>query len=294
MCIIPHRRSTVHPVSALACSAFLLLGWVQSADAKFFLITYGEQVADIGPVATEQLSEVRSLTNSPSVRVGYCYQGIGLFWINFWTWSGTFCLYDDQNNVWTLNETSAQMFSGQLGQQMSPPWTYHFPPGLGVFFLAALGVVGKMAYDYRQLYSERPVDTAAVDAVAQRSGVIKPVKPPRQPDKPRRPTIQEDFSLQQERDEESSAGSTMTRLVSKGELEETLKNPLYRQAVKMVLEESSSLSGLSTDPSQRPIELKKGLDYLIEHGFERSIARPRLMAAVRAVARAQRKRLTGQ
>jgi len=104
------------------------------ASAKFFMITTGETISD-----------VRSgKDGNKSVKIGYKYDYAGLFWIDFWTWDGGYCVYEGTNFRPITAEQAAQLL-GKSPREISPPFLYRFPLGLlivaGFVLLAVIGKV---------------------------------------------------------------------------------------------------------------------------------------------------------
>src|SRR2546430_1958036 len=74
--------------------------WPAMAPAAV-LITRGEtikHVADIPSPAKENLSADLQIIAKRNVQpaVGFAYKYWGIFWIDFWTWDGRFCIYEDR------------------------------------------------------------------------------------------------------------------------------------------------------------------------------------------------------
>ena len=77
-------RCLRHSVAALV--VYVLFS-PSEASAKFFLITTGETISDVGS----------GKDGNKSVKIGYKYDYAGLFWIDFWTWGGEYCVYEGTN-----------------------------------------------------------------------------------------------------------------------------------------------------------------------------------------------------
>jgi hypothetical protein len=95
------------------------LHWSPSeAKAEFFPITHGNHIPHLGDVK-----------NGPPGQVRYKYDHLGVFWINFWTWDGRYCLYQDKMH-WSLTQAEAARLLGVTTSDIAPPFWYRFPFGL--------------------------------------------------------------------------------------------------------------------------------------------------------------------
>jgi hypothetical protein len=102
-----------------------------AAQACPVLITRGETVTDMGRVQPQFHG-----ANLPSTQVGYKYGHFGVFWVDLWTWDGTWCLHSG-NRYWALKPAQAAELLGKTEAQLHPPFLYRFPPGL----LIATGLI---------------------------------------------------------------------------------------------------------------------------------------------------------
>ena len=120
-------------IVSAALVAVLTLSLTSTAHAKRggpMLITYGDNVTHLGDVAPEHQEEIFA-TAGPSAKVGLWHNEFGLFWMNIWTWSPEYVVYDDNNNVYELEDKAhAADLMGVEESAITTPWTYTFPPGL--------------------------------------------------------------------------------------------------------------------------------------------------------------------
>src|SRR4051812_38692958 len=79
------RRLPMRPILPLTVVVLLLLP--ATLQARFLVSTGGSTVQYVG----DPLSADASLP--PGSSVGYRYDCVGLFWVDFWTWDGGYCLY---------------------------------------------------------------------------------------------------------------------------------------------------------------------------------------------------------
>lgn len=118
----------------------------QAAEAKF-LLTTGDEIHDFGEVAA------KSPNGEPTLKVGYIYEYYGLFWINFWTSGGQYCVYRTEEEGYM--PVPKEMAEGMLGRELSKPFWYRFPAGWlilaigGVLFIAG-ALIGKAKGEHEE------------------------------------------------------------------------------------------------------------------------------------------------
>ena len=67
-----------------------------TAEAKgFLLITYGDDISKVADIPPEQLEGVKQATGATNPLIGYKYNQFGIFFLNIWTWSGDYVIYED-------------------------------------------------------------------------------------------------------------------------------------------------------------------------------------------------------
>jgi hypothetical protein len=125
------------PLRLLFTLAALLFALTGEAQAKKVpkLFTFGDDFYDLGTPKAGMLQGASS-----DVKVGYHCQAFGLFWVNIFTWSGEFCLYEgsglETKKYQPITESEAAEFLGV--SKVGKPWNYSFPPGM----LIIIGLVG--------------------------------------------------------------------------------------------------------------------------------------------------------
>lgn len=117
----------------------LVLLYPSRADARrggIIVITHGEVVKHVGDVVDDLKAEVREATGSAAVpSVGFVYSAFGVFWLDFWTWDGKYCLYSG-DTYWDLDPEQSAELLGISQSELSKPFVYTCPPGL----LVVLGI----------------------------------------------------------------------------------------------------------------------------------------------------------
>lgn len=135
-------KRAVGLLPVLVCLLFVFAP--QRAEARrrgILIINTGDDVSHVGDVGPAAQEFVREATGKSGCKVGYVYSRFGIFWINVWTWGGRYCLYDDANNVWELNEAQATEI---LGHAPSKPFWYSCPPACPILLvIVGVMVVGK-------------------------------------------------------------------------------------------------------------------------------------------------------
>jgi hypothetical protein len=121
---------TLRVVSALI-TAFLFIPTEASAKGVI-LITHGDTITHLGD--PPQQPEKPDST----VKVGFKSSYGGLFWMDFWTWGGEFCLYEG-NNYEPIDRATAARLLGKPENELKEPFLYRFP--LGLLILAVLAVL---------------------------------------------------------------------------------------------------------------------------------------------------------
>jgi len=86
------------------------------------LVTWGESISHIGD-AGPQAQQTHGGT-----KVGYRYDYFGIFWIDFWTHGGTFCVYDEKRYA-PLPPAEAARLLGTSDSSLSSPFLYKVPLG---------------------------------------------------------------------------------------------------------------------------------------------------------------------
>ncbi len=112
------------------------LGVPQTAEAgKLMLITRGDQIRELTPTPGAP-----NLVRIDGLKVGYVNSYGGLFWIDFWTWCGQYCVYaaDNQRECQVVPPGVAATMLGVPEDQLPTPFFYRFP--LGLIVLAGLAV----------------------------------------------------------------------------------------------------------------------------------------------------------
>jgi hypothetical protein len=106
----------------------LLLGASRS-EARLMIFTSGTTVKPIGEVVNKEGGQ--GLKNMPAgLGVGYCYNYAGLFWIEFWTWGGSYCLHEPNRRPIRISREQAAALLDRDAETLEKPFAYKYPPGL--------------------------------------------------------------------------------------------------------------------------------------------------------------------
>ena len=100
----------------------LLSPGIASAKRGIVLITRGETITPLGTAS------VKGPNPNGVVSVGYKYEYFGVFWVDFWTWDGTHCVYEGDRYA-PITAAQAAEFMGVPESSMSPPIMYRIPLG---------------------------------------------------------------------------------------------------------------------------------------------------------------------
>jgi hypothetical protein len=141
------------PHGTLFVRALLLMAafWFAPSAAQAIpcLITHGDTISRVG-----EGPRVFEGKEVPATSVGYKYSSFGVFWIDLWTWGGTYCLYEGKR-CWKLEPADAARYLGKQESDLSPPFLYTFPLGLLIL------VPGVILYYGVQLFYKPPPDPVA-------------------------------------------------------------------------------------------------------------------------------------
>ena len=120
----------------LAFAALLIGAGEAHAKRVPKLYTFGPAHSEIGPIRMEALNAMpgaqrRQLEAMRVDTVGFHYKHFGLFWLDIWSWSGKFTVYNKLNEV-PLEATPAQAAAllGIKESELKKPLSYHLPWGL--------------------------------------------------------------------------------------------------------------------------------------------------------------------
>jgi hypothetical protein len=114
----------------------------QVAEAKgIVLITRGDSIAHVGDLPAATAAQIRQEIGK-DLAVGFKYSYAGVFWLDFWTWGGEYCLFEDMNYDPLTPDKAAELL-GISTSQLGRPWQYNYP--LGLIILIAIGVIALAA-----------------------------------------------------------------------------------------------------------------------------------------------------
>ena len=124
----------------LVVCALALVLHPSHAEAKgFMLVTYGDSVFHVARVPEDQKPFIRQVFKQDA-QVGYHYDYFGVFWLDFWTWGGQWCLYNG-NRYWTLTPQQAAIVLKTKPEDLRKPYLYTFPLGLSIVGVLFGGLV---------------------------------------------------------------------------------------------------------------------------------------------------------
>lgn len=114
----------------------LLLLYFPPTVKADFLITYGETVNFAGDLAKS--------TNTKQ-KVGFKYSYFGFFWLDLWTWDGSYCIYEPTSIIShkifkVIDLQEAARITGKNESEFGKPFLYKYP--LGLFLIIIVGLFG--------------------------------------------------------------------------------------------------------------------------------------------------------
>ncbi|MFO0848496.1 MAG: hypothetical protein U0871_08065 [Gemmataceae bacterium] len=113
-------RHQVCPYGLVAVACALLSAG--DATAGLVLITRGDRVVHLGDVSPQMRAEYKVS------RVGYKYSYVGVFWVDLWTFEGTYCVYD-ADRYGPIEPAAAAFLLGRSDDVPARPFFYLCPLG---------------------------------------------------------------------------------------------------------------------------------------------------------------------
>jgi hypothetical protein len=155
---------------------------VEEAQAKRIpkLYTFGPATSEMGTISKEVLDglppEQRAeLEKLGADRVGFFYQHFGLFWLDIWSWSGKYTVYNHvKEQHYEISDADAAALLGIDEKKLSKPLSYHIPWGTVLILgLLAIRIVPRLIAKRR--YQRQMTQQPAIPAWSP-----PPVAPPEQ------------------------------------------------------------------------------------------------------------------
>jgi hypothetical protein len=146
--------------------AAIILAHPSAGEAKVILITYGDTINRLGEISVQ--GRPKDIPANLQLTVGFKYHYGGVFWLDFITSDGTFCVYEGDRYFPITKAEAAQML-GKPESELSEPFWYRFPPGWIV--AAAIILIGVVAgvHNHRK---KKQVEQLLMDARYQRATEI--------------------------------------------------------------------------------------------------------------------------
>jgi hypothetical protein len=139
------------------CALAVALAAHSTSQAGVVLITRGETISHVGNIT----AKARPNEVPPGISgVGFKYWYGGLFWVDFFTSDGTFCVYQDKT-FWPITQAQAAELLGIPESELSAPFWYRFPPGW--FIVGAIVAIAVVA-GIRQRKKTKEVNELVGDA----------------------------------------------------------------------------------------------------------------------------------
>jgi hypothetical protein len=164
------RRGSLCLVTLLLGIGFFLPSRARAAG--IILITHGKTVNHVADIPAPHHAFIQKETG-PGVAIGYSYSYWGIFWLDFWTWGGEYCLYRDKT-VWKVPpEFLAQITGKSSVDELGKPFPYKFPLGLvilvGIVALSVPASIVRKAPErkLRRLFAD-PRYQKALDIIRER------------------------------------------------------------------------------------------------------------------------------
>ncbi|MDX2037545.1 MAG: hypothetical protein SFX72_12910 [Isosphaeraceae bacterium] len=122
---------------ALPVLATLALFSSSRADAGAIVVTYGDRITHLGDASAQSLPEVAG------GKVGYKHGYWGVFWVDLWTHSGTFCVYQGER-YHPISRAEAAQLLGKREDELWTPILYTIPLGWPILgaIIGVFAIVG--------------------------------------------------------------------------------------------------------------------------------------------------------
>jgi hypothetical protein len=115
--------------------AYALLSPSTASAKGFVLVTWGETISHVGDVSSPNKQ------NPGPNKIGYKSSYFGVFWIDLWTWGGTYCVYEGKRYGPIQPAEAARLLSKQESE-LSTPFLYRVPLGWLIFGpLIVIGII---------------------------------------------------------------------------------------------------------------------------------------------------------
>lgn len=136
---------------AISIPATLLVLFVTSPRAAAGNAFGGESITHVGDGGHE------AWMIGKSQDVGYKYESVAAFWLDLWTWGGTYCVYQRFENKYVpISKADAARLLKKPEAELQPPLSYRYPPGLLVF--GPLVLIAAIVSLFKK--PDKPADTA--------------------------------------------------------------------------------------------------------------------------------------
>ena len=120
------RQGTLSVMLLALLAGFFLSPSEAHARRGIVVITSGDHIAHVANFPSEAESQLRQETGH-TVQLGYYYSHFGVFWVDIWTWGGTYCVYEGDNYEPLEYEQAVALMGGS---SISKPFFYSCPPGM--------------------------------------------------------------------------------------------------------------------------------------------------------------------
>jgi len=148
------------------------------ASAGAVLVTWGDTISHVGEVSPQNRQ------NLGVNKVGYKWGYWGVFWIDLWTHSGTYCVYEGKRYN-PIQPAEAARLLGKSENELSTPFLYRVPLGWLIFGpLLVIGIIGaavnkETSNEIGPVFQDPRYQTAlnvVSEQYAQQSAVITPAQ----------------------------------------------------------------------------------------------------------------------
>jgi len=109
------------------------------ASAKF-LITYAERSTQVGEVVPQARQKLQQKMGRAEQSIEFKYHAVGVFWIDVWTWGGSYYIPGGRNGT-PITEAEAAEYLGVAERDLVRPFFYRWPVGLLILCGATMALI---------------------------------------------------------------------------------------------------------------------------------------------------------
>jgi len=120
--------------------ALLALFFAPGQVSAGFLITYAQRNTRVGEVVPQARQKLQQKMGRAEQSIEFKYHAVGVFWIDVWTWGGTYCIPGGPTGT-PITEAEAAEYLGVAERDLVRPFFYRWPIGLLILCGATMALI---------------------------------------------------------------------------------------------------------------------------------------------------------